>query len=185
MSHPLATLASTDVRLQVRVGVYAVFALVAALFLLALHLVPAGVSHRLLPILLMGDPSLLAFFFVGGMVVVDRDGGVLEALLTTPVTLSAYMAAKVGTLSALGALLGVVVAALAASGPVAWWLLVPALFLTGLVAGLLAFVAIAFWQDVNRYFLFGGIAIIPLFAPLVPFLSSVSWPWVQALPTGA
>jgi fluoroquinolone transport system permease protein len=99
MRSNLATLIRHDARLQFRYGIYAAYAVVVALYVAAL----ASLGSRLPPaataFIIFSDPAALGFFFLGGLVMLERSEGVRAPLAVTPMTVSDYLGAKILTLT--------------------------------------------------------------------------------------
>jgi fluoroquinolone transport system permease protein len=181
----LPTMLRWDVDLQIRYGFYAVYAVVTVLFSAGLLLVPPGVRTDLLVLVLFGDPGFLGFYFVGALVLFEKNEGVLDALVTSPLSIRAYLTAKVVSLSAI-ALAGASVVTLVVHGTdfdLLWFLL--GLGLTAGLFVLVGFAAVARFDSLNAYFLTAILYLLPLSLPLLDHLDIVSHPLFYLLPTQA
>lgn len=99
---PLARLraaAAADVRLQLRNGFYAAAAFVAVCLVLLLGPLSADTVALLLPPLVLLNLQVNTFYFIGGLVLLERAEGSLEALTVTPLRPWEYLSAKVATLA--------------------------------------------------------------------------------------
>lgn len=100
MSRLAATLAC-DVRLQLRNGFYwAVAFLLAALLLVISQLPPLNWAGALPP-LILGNLSLATFFFMAGLILLEKEEGTLAAQVVTPLRVSEYLTSKIATLTGL------------------------------------------------------------------------------------
>lgn len=97
----LAAAAGADVRLQIRNGFYAATAFVVALMIGAATQLPSLDYGWLLPVFVAGNLLTNTFYFVAGLVMLERAEGTIEALVVTPLRPWEYLASKTVTLVAL------------------------------------------------------------------------------------
>ncbi len=90
-----------DVRLQFRNGFYYAAAFVATLWIILLRQFPALDLSELLPGLVVANMLINTFYFIGGLVLLEKGEGTLQAQVVTPLRTSEYLAAKVLTLALL------------------------------------------------------------------------------------
>jgi fluoroquinolone transport system permease protein len=174
-----------DGRLQFRYGFYAVYAVVTVLFGLGLSGLPASVRTDALVMVLFADPGFLGFYFVGALVLFEKNEGVLHALVASPLSPDEYLVSKTLSLSFI-ATVGALVITLFVHGtgfqPV--WFLVG----LGLTAGLfvlVGFSAVARFDSLNAYFLTAIVYIVPLSLPLLDHFAVVESPLFYLFPTQA
>jgi len=168
----------TDVRLQFRNGFYYVTIFVVGAWLLILTQLPAvdlDVAW-LLPAMLQGNLVVTTFYFVAGLVLLEKGEGTLEAQVVTPLRAGEYLAAKVATLAGLALVENVAILALLWFGPVLQeghrlspLPLVAGLLIAAALHTLAGFVAVARYGSVNE-FLFPSVAyMFVLMLPLMPY----------------
>jgi fluoroquinolone transport system permease protein len=175
--HRLLATVRTDMRLQFRNGFYYVTLFVVGVWALLLAQLPAvdlDVTW-LLPAMLLGNLVITTFYFVGGLVLLEKGEGTLEAQVVTPLRVGEYLAAKVSTLAglalvenvALVALLVWVLPVLREGGRLAPLPLVAGLLLGAALFTLAGFLAVARYRSVNEYLfpsmLYMGLLMLPLF----------------------
>jgi fluoroquinolone transport system permease protein len=97
----LAATVRTDVRVQLRNGFYFATALVAACSILLLRWLPAQTAELLLPVVVLENIVVNTFYFVSGLLLLERGEGTLAAQSVTPLRTDEYLAAKLLTLTAL------------------------------------------------------------------------------------
>lgn len=100
MSRLVATM-RLDVRLQLRNGFYWAVAFLLATLLLVVTQLPALDWAPVLPPLILGNLTLATFFFIAGLVLLEKEEGTLEAQIVTPLRADEYFISKVATLTAL------------------------------------------------------------------------------------
>lgn len=173
MSRLAATL-RCDARLQLRNGFYYAggFVAVAAVLLLR-WLDPPGLA-RLLPALVLSNLLINTFYFMGGLVLLEKGEGTLEAQVVTPLRLWEYLGSKVITLCGLS--LAENLAIVAATHGAGFAVLPLAAGVAGAAAlfSLAGFVVVSRYDSINEY-LFPSFLVTSLL-PL-PLLDSFgAWP---------
>ena len=124
---------------QWRQGFYVAAAFVVALWVLVLLALPGTVVDLLLPFIVFFDLSIFGFYFMAGMLFLEKGDGVLEALVVSPMRSWEYLSAKSATLALLAVLVSVAIVLMAYRGVVNWFLFVPrggAQFVVACVGGL-------------------------------------------------
>jgi fluoroquinolone transport system permease protein len=97
----LAATLGVDMRVQFRNGFYAATALVVAASIALLRWLPADTAALLLPVVILENVLINTFYFVSGLLLLERDEGTLAAQNVTPLRGGEYLASKVVTLTAL------------------------------------------------------------------------------------
>lgn len=160
----LVTLVFHDLRSQWRYGIHAAYGVVLAFYLAVILFAGNILPPVVLAFIILSDPSVVGFFFLGGLMLLERSERTRTALAITPVSAGDYLAAKLMSLTLL-ALGAVILMALATPLPINWPLLILAvlaasLHFTGIGAGL----ANRF-KTVTGYFMGSAGIIIPMVLP--------------------
>ncbi|MCF7804008.1 MAG: ABC transporter permease [Candidatus Marinimicrobia bacterium] len=172
-----------DLKFQWRHGFYAAYALVTAVYLAALLSLSPEVRAVLIPYLVFTDTSVLGFFFIGGIILLERRQRTLDSLFVTPLRPREYLWSKTATLSALAVLVSLVV--LLGGGQtkanIGW-------FLIGAVLGSIFFILIgiavvARSRTLNGYFFRAIVYTIVLALPLMDYFHLVESVFFRILPT--
>jgi len=100
VSRLVATLAC-DVRLQFRNGFYWAVAFLLAILVAVISRLPSLDWAPVLPPLVLANLSLATFFFMAGLVLLEKEEGTIEAQVVTPLTVDEYLASKLVTLTGL------------------------------------------------------------------------------------
>jgi len=108
----LATIVS-DLRLQWRSGFYAAAGLVAIVSIGLVEILPEKVVETLLPVIIFENVLTNSFYFVAGLVLLERGEGTRAAQAVTPLRSSEYVASKALTLAGLSLLESLAIAAFA------------------------------------------------------------------------
>lgn len=158
-----------DVRFEVRHGMYTVYAVICSLYVLMLLSFSPEVREIAAPLLVFSDPAALGFFFVGGMVLLERKQDVLSGLFVTPLDPAEYVAAKVASLALISVLAAYAIViplyGLAFNG----YFLTAGVFLTAVFLTLVSIPFAMRARTLNQYFLTGGAAMLVFTAPLVEY----------------
>jgi fluoroquinolone transport system permease protein len=157
-----------DIRLQVRNGFYYAAAFVAVCWMLALSRIPPDRLTLWMPVFILSNLLINTFYFMAGLVLLEKTEGTLMAQSVTPLRSWEYLVSKVLTLALLSVCESFVIVVFGygvAFGPI--------VFVLGVVSSA-AFFALAGFLVVIRYdsineFLFPSFLFTLLFVP--PFLS--------------
>lgn len=161
-----------DLRFQMKQGFFTVYIYVTLAYMIILHYLPNHIVQAITPLIVFSDPSLVGFFFIGAIVMLEKTQGVLQYLIITPLRSKEYLASKVISLAILATVAGSAISGFAYKGQVQWFLLVPALVLVSAFFTLYGFIAAAGCRTMNQYFMrmipYLLIIIIPCFSILLP-----------------
>ena len=175
-------MAGWDARLQLRYGFYAVYAVLTVAYVLGLALVPPAFRERTLVLLVLTDPSVLGFYFVSALVLIEKREGTLDALAVSPLGVRGYLVAKLVSLTALAVAASLALALLARPRGVALPLLVGGVALTSAFFVSVGLVAVSRFDTVEDYFFsalgYGAV----MFAPLAGYLGVFETPLFWLLP---
>ncbi|MDA3955421.1 hypothetical protein [Oceanispirochaeta sp.] len=143
-----ALLTVSNIKLQHRQGFTAAWLVISLFYILGLYFLPENLTAKILPLILLSEPSTFAMIFTGAILLLERDEGLLENLFITPLPVKTYMLAKALALSlpAMGStlLISLVLA------PLRWSLLLvlPGVFLTTLFFSLFTFIPASASRDI-------------------------------------
>jgi fluoroquinolone transport system permease protein len=184
MSHPFATLLVHETRLQYRYGIYVAYAFVVAFYVAVLIWGGAYLPPGFIAFIVYTDPSVLGFFFLGALMMLEKAEGARLALSITPVSARDYFFAKAVPLTAFG-LLAVAVLAPFVHGEVNWPLLLAAVLLTSLAyIGIGVPIALRF-RTVTSYLIGSAGLLLPVILPaFLAFLDPMPV-WAMLVPTAA
>jgi fluoroquinolone transport system permease protein len=101
MNMRLATAFLADVRFQFRHGFYYAYLFVSVVYIVLLRLVEDGMREKLAVFVVFSDPAMLGFFFIGGIILLEKAQGIFPALFVTPIRIAEYVWAKVWSLTLL------------------------------------------------------------------------------------
>lgn len=139
-------------RLQWRHGLFYAAAFVVLVWGIVLRQLPADlVGYVLAPVLYI-DLSIFGFYFMAGLLYLEKGEGVLQALVVTPLRGREYLAAKLASLTTLGVLVSLCVTALVRAPTVNWLWLAAAVAINSLFFILMGFVLAVRYDAISEFF---------------------------------
>ncbi len=182
-----------DIKLQWRYGLWAAGIFVVLVWTAIFALLPAEVVPLIVPFALFVDLAGFGFFFIAGLVLFERDEGVLSALVASPLRSREYLVSRLVTLTllALAVSLATVASAYAVSGAWSllggpnWAWLVAGTILTSLIIVLVGFIAVAPFENLSHFLLPSTLMVTVLQLPLLNYfdiLPSRLWWLVPSQP---
>lgn len=166
-----------DVRLQYRNGFYYAAAFVAVFWMLGLARVPDATLDKLLPVFILSNLVINTFYFISGLVLLEKMEGTLTMLDVTPLRPLEYLSSKAATLVFLSLLENLVIV-LVARGPE--FRLLP--LAAGIAAGgalyvLAGFVAVSRYPSINEFLFPSFLYILAFVPPFLPYLGLMESRW--------
>ena len=164
--HRLAATVRLDLRLQLRNGFYYVVAFVLACWFVLLTRLPAIDWGYVLPAVVFGNLVMVNFYFIAGLVLLEKGEGTLEAQVVTPLADWQYLGSKTATLTALSLVEQVVIVWSAHGGGFAGGRLAAGIVLAAILYTLTGFVLVARYRSINEFMfpsvLFTAILSLPM-----------------------
>ena len=180
----LATAIKYDLRLQFRHGFYYAYLIVSLAYIAVIRSIPAHQFIRpFLVVSLMTDPSILGFFFLGGIIFLEKGQNILEGLFITPIRMGEYMWSKVISLTILAVLssLLITVGSIGFSFNLVWFLL--GIGLTSVLFVLLGFTLASITTTINGYILTSPIYATATVLPFLDYFNIIKSPLFFLVPT--
>lgn len=188
MKRLLATI-RTDLRLQLRNGFYIAAAFVVVVLVILLRQLPEASRSLGLPMLIYGNLLINGFFFMAGLVLLEKGEGTLEAQVVTPLRTGEYLAAKVSTLTLLSLLESALIVLLGVGLDINWLALLAGVALLAPLLALAGFLLVSRYDTLNEFMFpaVGAVAVLSL--PLLPFMglldNVLQGNWVYVMPVQA
>lgn len=98
------TLLRHDMVFQFRHGFYYAYLVATLVYIGIIHVLPPVARETVTLLVVFTDTSLLGMFFVGALVLLERDQNTLDPLFVTPVSLVEYLGSKAVSLTAIALL---------------------------------------------------------------------------------
>jgi fluoroquinolone transport system permease protein len=147
----LAATIRCDVRLQWRNGFYYVSALVAVVSIILLRWLPGTLVALILPIVIFQNVITNTYFFVAGLMLLEKGEGTLEAQIVTPLRDGEYLVSKVITLATLSAVESGLIWTLAQGVGPGLIELVVGIVLAAVLFTILGVAIVAPYRSINEY----------------------------------
>jgi fluoroquinolone transport system permease protein len=181
----LQTAMRWEMRLQFRNGFYYAAAFIAVIMTIILWQVPKTELPTVLPVFVLGNMTIGTFYFMAGLVLLEKGEGVLEGLVVTPLRQWEYLAAKLASLTLLtiGENVAIVTAVFGFDYNVI--LLVLGIGLTACFNILFGFIAVARYDSINRFIMPSILMTTALALPLVDYLGFWQSPLMYLHPVQA
>jgi fluoroquinolone transport system permease protein len=165
-----------DIRLQFRNGFYYAVLIVIVFAVIFLRQLPTETLVWALPLFILGNLFMNGFFFMSGLVLLEKGEGTLEAQIVTPLRSQEYLAAKVATLTLLSIVENLTVVALTYGiGPHLLAVVVALTLATPLFA-LFGFMVVVRYDAINEFLMpaIGYASLLSL--PLIDYMGvDLSW----------
>jgi fluoroquinolone transport system permease protein len=159
-----------DVTLQLRHGFYYATAFALIFCVVVVSRIPSGDLSWLLPALLLGNLLLNTFYFIGGLILLEKGEGTLEAQVVSPLRTWEYLASKVATLTLLGLVENTVIVTLLVGLGFNLPPLAASLVLTGALYCLAGVIVVVRYHSINEYLMPSVLYTSILLAPLLSYL---------------
>ena len=180
----LATLL-LDVKLQNRNKFYAISALMVLIISVATYFAPESVYRWLIPLLAFGALQTNTFYFIAGMVLLEKSDASLSAQAVTPLSPHQYLWSKLLTLTSLTVLETGAYSAWMLGWEINWgWWIIGVVALS-LIFALCGFAMVLFYQQINTFLFPSGLLILFMSLPIVSFLGLTDSSWMYAHPIQA
>lgn len=172
-----------DIRFQVRHGIYSAYALITTMYVLLLFFLPERVQAMAITLIVFSDPSVLGFFFVGGIILLERGQNVMDNLFVSPLRLKEYLLAKAGSLAVLSVTTSVVIHGLTLGFSSVRLPFVLGVLMTSVFFTLLGIGLAVRCRSTNGFFLKAPMYTLVFILPLLPFLNLFESSLFFILPT--
>lgn len=143
---------ASDVLFQYKQGFYFIYLLISFVYLLILSQLPREIAVIALPIIVFSDPSVLGLFFIGGILLLEKEQGVIQSLSVTPLKAQEYLISKLISLSLISIMAALLITFLSDAGDVNYILLVAGVILTSTFFTLIGIIIAAKSRHINAFF---------------------------------
>lgn len=167
-----------DLRLQLRNGLYYATAFVLILLTAALSQLPLRSLNLgwLLPAVVLNNLVVTTFYFISGLVLLEKGEGTLTAQSTTPLRSGEYLVAKVVTLTGVALVYNVVLVGVIYGSHMRIIPLVVGIGQAAVIYILVGFIAVARYDSINTFLLPSTVYVGALLAPVMLYVSGwESW----------
>lgn len=143
----------SDIKFQFKQGFYIVYILLTLIYMLIIMNLPKDINDVVVPLIVFTDPSVVGFFFIGGIIMLEKEQKVLQYLVVTPLRSKEYLLSKVISLTVLGEVAGIAITLVSYNGNVKWSILIIGILLSSIFFTLYGFIATVGCKTINEYFI--------------------------------
>lgn len=172
-----------EVKLQWRYRFLQAGAFSGLMWLAMLLPLPHDLRSTAEPYVILGDLSIVGWFFIAGAVFLEKGDRTLNALVATPLRFREYLAAKLATLIVLSVVLAVFVATVTHGVDYNLPMLLVGGVLGTLLMLLASFMSSMPFSSISNWFLPSMVPLAVLTFPAFHFSGLAEWSWVYLIPT--
>ena len=156
-----------DVRLQFRQGLYYAAIFVIVVWLVVMSLLSREMRALFLPFAIFMDLSVFGFYFMAGMLYLERGERVLEALVVTPLPRYGYLVAKITSLTLLSIVMSALLVLLLHGWQLNWPIFIIGVGLNSWFLTLLGFILAARYNGISDFIIPSIVYLFPSQLPLL------------------
>lgn len=172
-----------DIKLQHRHGFYYAYLVISLFYIVLLRLLPASSREMADVLLTFTDPSMLGFFFIGGLVLLEKGQDIHNTLFVTPYKPEEYMLSKTLSLTLLSMISSYLIHVSQFGFSTNPLLFMTGVFLTSVFFTLTG-MGVAFrCRSLNGFFFLSTLVTFVFMLPIMDFLNIWSTPIYYILPT--
>jgi fluoroquinolone transport system permease protein len=178
----LAATMRLDARLQARNGFYYAAAFVAGVIILAASFVPDAYLAWVLPAIVFENMIVGTFYFMGGLVLLEKREGTLEAQVVTPLRAWEFLASKTITLTALALAENLAIVTLAYGAEWNVVAMTAGILVAAPLFSLAGFVFVARYDSINEYLMPSVLVTTVLTLPILSYAGVLDGAWLALHP---
>jgi fluoroquinolone transport system permease protein len=171
-----------DIKFQMRHGFYYAYALVSLLYILLIRVMPVDTREYISILIIFTDPTVLGFFFIGGIVLLEKDQNIFSSIFVTPLKVWEYIVAKLVSLTLLSLLSSLVIAFFSVPGSFNPVLLIIAVATSSAFFTLTGLALAVRVKSINGYIIASPFFLTPFVLPLFGFMKFFEFPLYYLLP---
>ena len=169
----LASAIYYDVKNQYRSGFYFAYLIVCLIYIAALRQFPAHITKQITTIIIFIDPSILGFYFIGGLILLEKRQRTLYGLFITPMSVSEYLLSKAISLTLLAILSSVLIAFSVIGTSINLALFIFTIILSSILFVFIGIAVVVRVPDLNHYLFLSALPMIVIAAPILDYLEVI------------
>ncbi|QED49802.1 fluoroquinolone export ABC transporter permease subunit [Cytobacillus dafuensis] len=171
-----------DIQFQFRHYFYYVYLFVSTFYILILSFVPIEVKEKTALVFLFSDCSFLGSFFIGGIILLEKDQGIHNQLFVTPIRISEFIWSKVISLSVLSAASAMLIYICTFGLTYKALPLLLGVLFNSVFATLLGLIFAVRVKSINQYLLISPLFVTVFFLPILDVIDLFHTPLFYLLP---
>lgn len=165
----LASTIQYDVKVQFRSGFYLAYLIVCLIYIFALRQIPASSKTTITTIIIFLDPTILGFYFIGGLILLEKKQKILDGLFVTPLSLSEYIISKALSLTVLALISSIAIVLFIIGFNFNILLFSATVVLTSILFVFIGLAVVSRVKKVNEYLILSPLPLIFFVLPLLDF----------------
>lgn len=171
-----------DMMFQFRHYLYYAYIIVSVLYIVLLHYIPSHVKEQTAMFLLFSDCSFLGSFFIGGIILLEKDQGIYDQLFVTPIRVSEFIWSKVISLGILSVASSFVIFSFSFGISLNIIFLLIGVALNSIFASLLGFIFAVRVKSINQYLMLSPLFVTVFFLPVLEVIQVWESPMLYFIP---
>ncbi len=177
------TALKADLFFQFKQGFYYIYAILSLIYLIIFSQISDSVLQFVLPIVMFTDPSVLGLFFIGGLLLLEKEQGILSLTYITPLKIYEFVMSKVISLILISLLAVIVISLVSYNGSVNYLSLISGIILTSIIFTLYGFLIASKAKSINDYFVKMIPQMILLIIPCILIFIFPNWWFLNIAPS--
>jgi fluoroquinolone transport system permease protein len=174
-----------DINIQLRSGYWTVYSIIGLIYILIMLNIPVSIREEVAVALIFMDTSVLGLIFVGALVLLEKQQGVLQSLSVTPLRLNIYLLSKALSLTVLSAVISSLLWIIPLLSFNGYAILLPGVVLSSIVFTLLGLGFAAGAESFNQFLARVFIGSMVFSLPVIPMFFFTKSVWLVILPANA
>lgn len=173
---------ANDVRYQVKYGFYFIYALITALYIVILFIIPVEYKKTVASVIILTDPAMLGTFFIGGIWLLEKGEGLHNYWGISPLRPVEYILSKAVSLSVISTLAAGLIVFIGLKKQADYLILCISVFIGSMVFTSFGLWIASYARSVNHYMII--VTPLEIFISLPPILEAfgLSLPFFDVLP---
>lgn len=159
-----------DFSMQFRYGIYWAVLVVAGMWMGILSWLPDSTLPYAFPAILFSDLTVIGFYFVAGLILLEKGEGILKALQTTPLRTGEFLASRFSSMVLLSLVVTLIIVVPIASIRGVFWspvALIPAVLLSSSFFTIVGFLYVAPFERITNFLMSSVPGLFVLSLPLL------------------
>ena len=178
------SLVKTDALFLFRSGLHIIYLVITMVYLIMIRLLPMDFRDWIVPFLVFADPAMLGFFFIGSLVLIEKQQGIVDLRHITPVTKLELISGKIINLTLIS-LLCTTAITIGSQLDVSWLLVILAILVTSSWFSMFGYYLGLKSHSINHYFAISIPWILAIIAPCVLLFLEELRGFAMIFPSGA
>ncbi|WP_017470483.1 hypothetical protein [Amphibacillus jilinensis] len=172
-----------DIRFQFRHGFYYAYLVVTLVYIGLLLLLPYSYRVPLTLLVVFTDPAALGFFFVGAILLLERNQHLLTYIFVTPIRITVFLFSKLLSLFLISLLTSVIIVMVVIGSSTSYFQLVSVLLLTSCFFTLCGLYLAVTAQTLNHFLFQAILLMLGLYLPLLSYFQIWNLSFMHIFPT--